>query len=191
MTQSPLPGTDRQKCIKLTRDGSRCTRWAYSDTDMCRQHGKLVKARTPTGLSEQDQSILFDALKLGLGLDEAVIVAEVSRSTVYDWLARAKQADSAPEYAAFAAGVELARTHLERRTLGQMAKAADKGNVRAQIYLLEHVANPQRYRRRSGAGQMALGVDAPKRRVAAAADEGDVPDNVVPMRPAGGAGADW
>lgn len=185
MTQAPLPGADRQKCIAPKRDGTRCTRWAYSDTDFCRQHGDLVKPRTPTGLSLDDQDRLFMALKDGLALDQAVVVAGVSRSTVYDWLRRAKEEGSAPEYALFAATVDLARTELERKTLRQMAAAASKGNVRAQIYLLEHT-NPERYRRAGGAGQLALPT-TPKRRPR---EEDDMPDNVVPMRPVSG-DADW
>lgn len=185
MAQTPLPGTDRQKCIELTAAGTRCTRWAYSDTDRCRQHGELVKPRTPTGLSAADQEALFDALESGLALDEAVTVAGVSRSTVYDWLSKAKVEGMSTEYAAFAAGVERARTELERKTLKQMSAQAAKGNVRAQIFLLQMI-NPGRY---SGkvAGQMRLPTE-PKRKPAN--DEEEVPDNVVPMRPVAG-NADW
>lgn len=189
MTQTPLPGADRQKCIDLTAKGTRCTRWAYSDTDRCRQHGELVKPRTPTGLSEADQEALFDALKSGLALDEAVIVAGVSRSTVYDWLLKAKQTGMSPEYAAFAAGVERARTELERLTLEQMSRQAAKGNVRAQIFLLQ-LLNPQRYTpARRVAGQLAFGTETPPRKTRAAEDD-EVPDNVVQMRPVSG-DADW
>lgn len=188
MTQQALPGEERQKCIHPKLDGSRCTRWAFSDTDMCRQHGDLVKPRTPTALSEDDQAALFEALKDGLALDQAVIVAEVSRSTVYDWLSRAKESGSAPEYAEFAAGVERARTYLERETLQQMAKAAKKGNVAAQKYLLEHT-NPGRYGRRAGAGDGQLQMPTePKRRPRSAEDA--MPDNVIEMRPVSG-DADW
>lgn len=186
MTQPTLPGADRRRCVELKRDGTRCTRWAYSDTDRCRQHGDLVKPRTPTGLTEAGQDALFEALKTGLALDQAVVVAGVSRSTVYDWLARAREVGSAPEYAEFAATLELARTELERKTLEQMAAAARKGNVRAQIYLLEQV-NPERYVRARGAGQLALPV-TPRRRPAS--DDDDGPDNVVPMRRVSG-DADW
>src|SRR5438128_2700615 len=108
MTQPPLPGADRQKCVDITRAGTRCTLWAYSDTDRCRQHGDLVKPRTPTGLSDEGQHELFEALRAGLALDQAVVVAGVARSTVYDWLDRAKDEGCAPEYTLFAATVELA-----------------------------------------------------------------------------------
>lgn len=190
MSQPPLPGADRQKCVNVTRAGVRCTRWAYSDTDRCRQHGDLVKARTPTGLSDDDQARLFAALEDGLALDQAVVEAGVARSTVYDWLIKAKEAGSAPEYAAFAAGVERARTKLERATLRNMAAAARKGNFNAQKRLLELV-NPERYGRRPAlpAGQLELGT-TPKRRRPAAAD--DAQDNVVELRPGVGSnGADW
>lgn len=185
MTQTPLPGADRQKCIELTAAGTRCTRWAYSDTDRCRQHGELVKPRTPTGLSAEDQAALFEALEAGLALDAAVIVAEVSRSTVYAWLDRAKQEGTSPEYAAFAAGVERARTELERKTLQQMSEQARRGNVRAQIFLLQ-MLDPARY---SGkvAGQLRLPTEPKGGRKDV---DGDVPDNVVPMRPVAGH-ADW
>ncbi len=190
MTQPQLPGAERRRCIETKADGTQCTRWAYADTDRCRQHGQLVKPRTPTGLSDDDQSRLFEALEAGLALDEAVTVAKVSRSTVYDWLSRAKESGSAPEYAAFAAGIDLARTKLERVTLEQLAKEARRGSVRAQIFILEHV-NPARYGRRPAlaAGQMALGT-APRPRRAAGDDDGELPDNVVPMKPVGG-NADW
>lgn len=185
MTQPPLPGTDRQKCVASTRGGSRCTRWAYDDTDYCRQHGELVKPRTPTGISEDQQAALFEALKDGLALDQAVIVAGASRSTVYDWLRRAKEAGAAPEYEVFAATVELARTQLERKTLKWMAAAAAKGSVPAQRFLLATV-NPERHGR---AGQLALPTTPKKPRPR---EEDDMPDNVIEMRPAaGGDGADW
>ncbi len=184
-----LPGVERARCVDVTRAGTRCSRWAFGDTDRCRQHGELVKPRAPTGLSPDDQDALFGALRAGLALDQAVVVAGVSRSTVYDWLRRAGEVGAAPEYAQFAAGVELARTELERLTLEQLAVQAKRGNVRAQIWLLERV-NPDRYR--AGAsrapGQLGLGITPKRRR---ARDDGDeVPDNVVPMRPVSG-DADW
>lgn len=188
MTQQELPGEERRRCVELKTDGTRCSRWAYSDTDRCRQHGKLVKPRTPTALCAADQAALFDALKDGLALDEAVVHAGVSRSTVYDWLARSRESGSAPEYAEFAAGVERARTELERRTLRDMARASAKGNVAAQKFLLQHV-NPARYghRRAGGDGQLQMPTET-KRKPRSAEDE--MPDNVIEMRPVSG-DADW
>lgn len=189
MSQPALPGADRQRCVDVTRGGSRCTRWAYSDTDRCRQHGQLVKARTPTGLSDDDQARLFAALEDGLALDQAVVDAGVARSTVYDWLIKAKEAGSAPEYAAFAAGIERARTKLERTTLKNMAIAARKGNFNAQKRLLELV-NPERYGRRPSlpVGQLELGTTPKRRRPAGDDDQ----SNVVELRPGVGSnGADW
>lgn len=179
MTQTSLPVEQRTRCTGRKRDGSQCSRWARAGEDMCRQHAGRVQPRTPTGLDQDDQARLFAALELGLSLERAVVVAEVSRSTVYAWLQRAKEEGASIEYVAFAAGVEAARARLEARTLEDLSRSRD---WRAKSWLLERLF-PERYARRPTPGQMKM--PEPDER-----DDAGAASNVIPLRPAGGE-ADW
>jgi len=181
VTQTALPVEQRAKCIHLKKDGTRCTRWARAGEDRCRQHAGMAAPRQPTALDDDAQDRLFDALKAGLALEDACVLAEVSRSTVYDWLAKARQEGTHPRYREFEAGVERARLSLERTTLEQLTKEAAKGNVRAMTWLLERL-HPERYVRRAG-GQLQMPTE-PQRGKSTGDREEDVPDNnVVQLRP--------
>jgi hypothetical protein len=185
MTQTTLPVDQREKCVKLKTDGSRCTRWARAGADMCGQHAKLTKARTPTGLSPDVQDGIFAALKDGPTFEQACTIAGASRTTAYAWLAKAEEPGSSDEYRAFAAGVELARLHLERQTLEQLAAAAKKGDVRAQTFLLGRL-NPERFGRPPG--QIRMPVDA---KPARGDTDDEQSDNVVPLRAVGDGDLDF
>jgi hypothetical protein len=48
------PGVPRQRCIKVTRGGQRCTRWATTGSKLCRPHLDEIKPRGP--LTPEDRA---------------------------------------------------------------------------------------------------------------------------------------
>lgn len=175
--QSSLPVEQRTRCVHTTNQGTRCTRLARAGEDACRQHAGRAQPRTPTAISPDEQEEFFEALKLGLSIDRAAVIAGIPRSTVFDWMRRAQEPQASPVYRDFLAGVELARVDWEKRSLEQMAEMA-KTDFRALRWMLETLA-PERYGRNAAGrsdGQLDLGD------LGGAKDNPREKDNVVPIR---------
>lgn len=184
--QSSLPVEQRTQCVHTTARGTQCSRLARAGEQKCQQHAGHAQARTPTAIDDTRQEAFFSFLKDGLSLDHAASLAGIPRSTVYDWLRRAKEPTASDAYRAFAAGVEVARAELERKALRSLLRAAEKGEWRAGVRLLE-LLDPETFGRRGTgrpAGQMGMG------ELGAAEDNPRQPDNVVPIGRKS-AGGDW
>ena len=173
------------KCKSKKADGRRCTRRAILD-GLCRQHHEKLRGggREPTSIDEKKLDRLVRLLESGATIEAAAAAAGIPRRTIYNWLERAEEVGAPDVYVDFAERIEQARSKCEADLVETIAAEA-KEDWRAAAWLLERIAS-DRYARPSvrPAGRPADRPSAPRQQ------EGELPDNVVPM-PNADAGADW
>lgn len=100
----------------------------------------------PSKLTPQVEAKLVEVIGAGLDVGAAAAFLKLSRRTVERWLERGRGGKSRP-CRRFALAVEQARAQCELREVLHVRKAAQNGNVKASMWLLEHV-RPERWGRR-------------------------------------------
>lgn len=96
----------------------------------------LPKIGRPPRLSNEIKETICQALRLGLTMEAGASLAGVSISTVYGWLRRGKAA-KAGGFTGFVKAVEQALTQFEARNAAVVNRAAQDGDYRAALALLE------------------------------------------------------
>jgi len=124
------------RCSAQTVHGEQCKGWAVHGSDKCSAH--LGRVGRPTTFDEQLGERLVTMLRSGCYLGVAVSAAGVPMSTFKDWLrrGRSEKLEDRP-YAVFRERVETARAEGEARMVAVIARAAQEGDWRAAITLLE------------------------------------------------------
>jgi len=124
------------RCVAQTVRGEQCRASAVHGSDRCSAH--LGRVGRPTTFDEQVAERLVTMLRAGNYLGVAVSAAGVPMSTFKDWLrrGRSQKLDDRP-FAVFREKVESARAEGEARMVAVIARAAQEGDWRAAITLLE------------------------------------------------------
>jgi len=111
----------------------------------------------PTLLTEQVQDIIVNAVRIGSYLDDAAMLATISKTTLYRWLQWGREAqakyDEGEElterderYRQFCDSVEKARADAMLRNIGVIQTAAQNGTWQAAAWYLERT-NPKKWGR--------------------------------------------
>ena len=127
---------------------------------------KQNRVGRPTKFTPETRKLLLDALSAGNYRNVACAYAGIHYSTLNEWLLRADDPDSDPEYAEFSDAVRKAEASAEVRDIALIETAAREGTWQAAAWLRER-KNPERWGRRertqvevsgSGGGPLELAV---------------------------------
>lgn len=110
---------------------------------------KLPRGR-PTILSQEKQKTICDLVALGNNIEDAVILAEVSKQTFYNWVHRGQleldRLERNPDteinpdeaiYADFVDSLQRAKRQAKSRNIAAIQKAVNNGSFRAAQWWLE------------------------------------------------------
>jgi len=125
-----------ERCGQPTAAGTPCRHYVMTGADRCAAHLGLVGR--PTLLTEEVVERLTVMLRAGNYLHVAISAAGISRATFGTWMQRgtSKRASDAP-YVDLRKRVETARAEGEVRMVTVIARAAQNGDWRAALVLLE------------------------------------------------------
>lgn len=98
---------------------------------MPRKHGRTHK------LNPQTQQKIIDAITAGNYLETAANYANISKTTLYRWLAEAEQPNAPKRLREFRDAVEQARAAAEVRNVTLVQRAANDGSWQAASWYLE------------------------------------------------------
>lgn len=124
------------RCSQTTAKGEPCGNWAVRGSDRCASH--LGRTGRPTVFDEDVANNIVVMLRAGNYLNVAIAAAGVGRQTFHDWIKRGESTKLADApFAEFRSRVEKARAEGEARNVAVIAKAAQDGDWRAALALLE------------------------------------------------------
>lgn len=124
------------RCSQTTAKGEPCRAYPVRGSDRCSAH--LGRVGRPSLLDDDVANNVVTMLRAGNYLTVATRAAGIGMQTFRDWLKRGESSKTADApYRDFRARVERARAEGEARMVSVIARAAQSGDWRAALALLE------------------------------------------------------
>jgi len=107
--------------------------------------GAHVRFGAPNKLSPERQNVIIECLKKGYSMQATAALAGIAKSTIYEWLRKAR--DGNEEYAAFLEAMEYAAAEFEGEAVNAIVAAGKDGKWQAYAWMMER-KHPERWGRR-------------------------------------------
>jgi transposase-like protein len=111
--------------------------------EVCKQHFGDANVGQRCKLASDIEARFFETIETGIGVEPAAASAGLSSSTIYNWIRRGEQeqtAGEASEFVEFLERLTRARASVHVRLAESLTRAAATGDWRAAAWMLERLS---------------------------------------------------